>query len=107
MLLAFCCCVTVSSVFGLFNVPPKWYSFFLLVVFQLLMQNVSLLGHLCGILSGFAYTYGLFNFLIPRTSFYSSTKASSLLDRDSCYFNLDSWIEEKLFEVKVVGRGQQ
>ncbi|CAL0310033.1 unnamed protein product [Lupinus luteus] len=67
------------SVFGLFNVPAKWYPFLLLVVFQLLMQNVSLLGHLCGILSGFAYTYGLFNFVIPRTSFYSSIESSSWL----------------------------
>ncbi|KAK7284735.1 hypothetical protein RJT34_19488 [Clitoria ternatea] len=71
--------VQSRSVFGLFNVPAKWYAFFLLVVFQLLMQNVSLLGHLCGILSGFAYTYGLFNFLIPGTSFYSSIEASSWL----------------------------
>ncbi|XP_027350100.1 rhomboid-like protein 15 [Abrus precatorius] len=71
--------VQSRSVFGLFNVPAKWYAFFLLVVFQLLMQNVSLLGHLCGILSGFAYTYGLFNFLIPGTSFYSSIETSSLL----------------------------
>lgn len=30
------------------------YAFILLVVFQLLMTNVSFLGHLCGILSGFA-----------------------------------------------------
>ncbi|KAE9590770.1 hypothetical protein Lal_00023279 [Lupinus albus] len=71
--------VQSRSVFGLFNVPAKWYPFLLLVVFQLLMQNVSLLGHLCGILSGFAYTYGLFNFLIPRTSFYSSIESSSWL----------------------------
>ncbi|KAJ1390692.1 Ubiquitin-associated domain [Sesbania bispinosa] len=71
--------VQSRSVFGLFNVPAKWYAFFLLVVFQLLMQNVSLLGHLCGILSGFAYTYGLFNFLIPGTSFYSSIEASTWL----------------------------
>ena len=75
------------SMFGLFNVPAKWYeiilvmqlhfyflsskntstisnwfwmtlyvryAWILLVVFQLLMTNVSLLGHLCGILSGFA-----------------------------------------------------
>ncbi|XP_059594872.1 rhomboid-like protein 15 isoform X4 [Vitis vinifera] len=67
------------SVFGLFNVPAKWYAWILLVVFQLLMTNVSLLGHLCGILSGFAYTYGLFNFLIPGTSFYSAIESSSLL----------------------------
>lgn len=67
------------SVFGLFNVPAKWYAWILLVVFQLLMTNVSLLGHLCGILSGFAYTYGLFDFLIPGPSFYSSIESSSWL----------------------------
>ncbi|XP_061372110.1 rhomboid-like protein 15 [Gastrolobium bilobum] len=71
--------VQSRSVFGLFNVPAKWYAFFLLVVFQLLMQNVSLLGHLCGILSGFAYTYGLFDILIPGPSFYSSIESSSWL----------------------------
>nr|AIY60714.1 rhomboid protein Lonja_RBL15 [Lonicera japonica] len=67
------------SVFGLFNVPAKWYPWLLLVVFQLLMTNVSLLGHLSGILSGFAYTYGLFNILIPGTSFYSAIESSSWL----------------------------
>jgi hypothetical protein len=79
------------------------------------MTNVSLLGHLCGILSGFACefpwclihlspshfiflllsvlpyyirysveilisdTNGLFNFLMPGTSFYSAIEASSWL----------------------------
>ncbi|KAL5545632.1 hypothetical protein UlMin_005319 [Ulmus minor] len=71
--------VQSRSVFGLFNVPAKWYAWILLIVFQLLMSNVSLLGHLCGILSGFAYTYGLFNFLMPGPTFYSSIEASSLL----------------------------
>ncbi|CAN4118739.1 unnamed protein product [Withania somnifera] len=67
------------SVFGLFNVPAKWYALILLVVFQIVMTNVSLLGHLCGILSGFAYTYGLFNVLIPGTSFFSAIESSSWL----------------------------
>ncbi|KAG2683210.1 hypothetical protein I3843_10G021500 [Carya illinoinensis] len=67
------------SVFGLFNVPAIWYALILLIVLQLLMTNVSLLGHLCGILSGFAYTYGLFNFLMPGTSFYSTIESSSWL----------------------------
>ncbi|PON44920.1 Peptidase [Parasponia andersonii] len=70
--------VQSRSVFGLFNVPAKWYAWILLIVFQLLMTNVSLLGHLCGILSGFAYTYGLFNFLMPGASFYSAIEASLL-----------------------------
>ncbi|KAJ0982592.1 hypothetical protein J5N97_010847 [Dioscorea zingiberensis] len=67
------------SVFGLFNVPSKLYPWILLILFQLLASNVSLLGHLCGILSGFAYTYGLFNYLLPGSSFYSSIESSSLL----------------------------
>ncbi|KAJ4971277.1 hypothetical protein NE237_004376 [Protea cynaroides] len=71
--------VQSRSVFGLFNVPAKWYAWILLVVFQLLMTNVSLLGHLCGILSGFAYTYGLFNYLLPGSSFFSAIEGSSWL----------------------------
>lgn len=71
--------VQSRSVFGVFNVPAKWYAWILLVVFQLLMSNVSLLGHLCGILSGFAYTYGLFNFLMPATSFYSTLESFSCI----------------------------
>lgn len=71
--------VQSRSVFGLFNVPAQWYAWILLILFQLLASNVSLLGHLCGILSGFAYTYGIFNFLIPGASFYSAIEASSWL----------------------------
>ncbi|XP_020155656.1 rhomboid-like protein 15 isoform X2 [Aegilops tauschii subsp. strangulata] len=100
--------VQYRSVFGLFNVPAKWYSFYapveflpysllcliiqqylylcivryawiLLILFQFLASNVSLLGHLSGILSGFAYTYGLFNYLLPGPSFYSSIEGLSML----------------------------
>ncbi|KAK2969164.1 hypothetical protein RJ640_009923 [Escallonia rubra] len=71
--------VQSRSVFGLFNVPAKWYPWILLVAFQLLAPNVSLLGHLCGILSGFAYTFGVFNFLIPGISFFSVIESSSWL----------------------------
>ncbi|GAB4834116.1 Rhomboid-like protein 15 [Ancistrocladus abbreviatus] len=71
--------VQSRSIFGLFNVPAKWYAWILLIVFQLLMTNVSLLGHLCGILSGFAYTYGLLNFLVPGASFFSTIESSSWL----------------------------
>ncbi|KAK8954555.1 hypothetical protein KSP39_PZI002892 [Platanthera zijinensis] len=71
--------VQTKSVFGLFNVPAKWYAWILLVLFQLLATNVSLLGHLCGILSGFAYTYGLFNYFLPGSSFYGAIENSSLI----------------------------
>lgn len=67
------------SVFGLFNVPGKWYAWILLILFQLLMPNVSLLGHLCGILSGFAYTYGLFNYFLLGLTSYTAIENSTML----------------------------
>ncbi|GLJ31689.1 hypothetical protein SUGI_0636810 [Cryptomeria japonica] len=67
------------SVFGLFNVPGKWYAWILLILFQLLMPNVSFLGHLCGILTGFAYTYGLLNYLILGSSSYAAIESSAML----------------------------
>lgn len=67
------------SVFGLFNVPGKWYAWILLILFQLLMPNVSLLGHLCGILSGFAYTYGLFNYFLLGLTSYTAIENSAML----------------------------
>ncbi|CAM0875667.1 unnamed protein product [Alopecurus aequalis] len=71
--------VQYRSIFGLFNVPAKWYAWILLILFQFLASNVSLLGHLSGILSGFAYTYGLFNYLLPGPSFYSNIEGLSVL----------------------------
>lgn len=71
--------VQSRSIFGFFNVPAKWYAWILLILFQLLMPNVSLLGHLCGILSGFAYTYGLFDPLLLGSSTYSAVESSWLM----------------------------
>ncbi|CAM6053742.1 unnamed protein product, partial [Sphagnum tenellum] len=67
------------SIFGFFTVNAKWYPWALLILFQLLMPRVSLLGHLSGILSGFAYTYGLFNWLLLRPERYSAIEGSHVL----------------------------
>ncbi|ONM07726.1 Rhomboid-like protein 15 [Zea mays] len=50
--------VQSRSVFGLFNVPAKWYSFFFACVDD---------------------TYGLFNYLLPGPSFYSKIEGLSAL----------------------------
>ncbi|KAH9576710.1 hypothetical protein CY35_01G177900 [Sphagnum magellanicum] len=69
------------SIFGFFTVNAKWYPWVLLVLFQLLMPRVSLLGHLSGILSGFAYTYGLFHWLLLSPENYSAIEGSHILAR--------------------------
>ncbi|CAE7941252.1 RBL15, partial [Symbiodinium sp. KB8] len=53
------------SVFGCFNVPTKWYPWVLMVVLQLVMPNISLLGHLCGAVAGFLHIHGYLSWVTP------------------------------------------
>jgi len=47
------------QVFGMFNVPSTAYPWGLMVVLQMFMPNLSLLGHLSGILCGTFQVYGM------------------------------------------------
>eukprot|EP00536_Pseudo-nitzschia_multiseries_P003630 jgi/Psemu1/323098/estExt_fgenesh1_pg.C_570005 len=49
---------TRRSVFGFFSVPPSVYPWVLLLVLQLIVPNLSFLGHLAGILTGTLEYYG-------------------------------------------------
>lgn len=53
------------SLFGVFSVPTKLYPWVLMLVLQLVLPNVSFLGHLSGVLIGFAHTWGAFSWAIP------------------------------------------
>ncbi|KAJ1457624.1 hypothetical protein M885DRAFT_461626 [Pelagophyceae sp. CCMP2097] len=53
------------SVLGFFNVPAKLYPWAMLVLMQVLLPNVSFVGHLGGLLVGFAETQGLLWCLAP------------------------------------------
>jgi hypothetical protein len=57
------------SVFGVFSVPASVYPWVLLLVLQLIMPNLSFLGHLAGILTGTLEFYGLFDVLFVGDSF--------------------------------------
>eukprot|EP00823_Brevimastigomonas_motovehiculus_P001342 TRINITY_DN11869_c0_g1_i1.p1 TRINITY_DN11869_c0_g1~~TRINITY_DN11869_c0_g1_i1.p1 ORF type:complete len:412 (+),score=40.38 TRINITY_DN11869_c0_g1_i1:60-1295(+) len=55
------------SVFGFCRVPSWLYPWMLLIVLQIIFPGVSFMGHLAGIVIGFAYVKGLFNwFSLPR-----------------------------------------
>ncbi len=52
------------SVFGFFSVPSSLYPWVLLVVLQVIMPNLSFLGHLAGILTGTLQFHGLLDGLL-------------------------------------------
>jgi len=64
------------SIFGIIRVPVQWYPWALLIILQIVVSSVSFLGHLSGILVGYAYTYGLLDILTP-------SKLLGLLERSS------------------------
>ena len=57
------------SVFGILLVPSQVYPWIILIVLQVLMPNISLIGHLSGLLVGYMYQSGLLKWitLSPRT----------------------------------------
>jgi len=53
------------ALFGVVRVPPKLYPFAMLIAMQLLLPNISFLGHLAGLLVGALETRGVFACLPP------------------------------------------
>lgn len=53
------------SVCGLCSLPSRWYPWLLALVLQLFSPNLSLLGHLSGIVLGYALAFGYLQKLTP------------------------------------------
>mmetsp|Transcript_28675 Transcript_28675/g.92309 ORF Transcript_28675/g.92309 Transcript_28675/m.92309 type:complete len:375 (+) Transcript_28675:71-1195(+) len=61
---------TSRSLFGIVSVPNKLYPVAMLLAMQIVLPNVSFLGHLAGLLVGAAETLGLFRFFFfPSKTF--------------------------------------
>ncbi|CDF34719.1 unnamed protein product [Chondrus crispus] len=56
---------TSVNVFGFFSMPKRWYPWALAAILQLLSPRLSILGHLSGIVLGYALVYGYLNRLSP------------------------------------------
>ena len=66
------------SLFGFVTVPTRYYPLALLAVLQLLLPSASLLGHLAGVLVGYAFVWGWLNWLVLSPS------AVGALERARC-----------------------
>lgn len=83
-----------QSIFGFFRVPTKYYPWILLVMLQVIMPNVSFMGHLCGILVGYMYCRGLLNAILlspERIAWCESKWPVSSLTRQSAYITGSSY----------------
>lgn len=54
------------SIYGIVNVPAAVFPWVLLLIWQLLIPEVSFLGHLGGVLAGTMYVRGYLANLIPK-----------------------------------------
>ncbi|KAK8827488.1 hypothetical protein WA538_003448, partial [Blastocystis sp. DL] len=52
-------------IFGIVNVPRKWYAVVYLILMSVLVPGVSFIGHLCGVITGFFFATGYLNCLVP------------------------------------------
>jgi membrane associated rhomboid family serine protease len=71
------------SILGLCVVPSWIYPWTMLLVMQLLMRNASLLGHLAGIVIGYAYHCGILRAIVPSQAAFGEieTRGCCLRDR--------------------------
>jgi membrane associated rhomboid family serine protease len=66
------------TLFGIVNVSTRWYPLALLAALQLLLPSASVLGHLAGVLVGYAYCWGYLNWAVL------SPTAVNTLERARC-----------------------
>eukprot|EP01100_Stratorugosa_tubuloviscum_P014271 TRINITY_DN7531_c0_g1_i1.p1 TRINITY_DN7531_c0_g1~~TRINITY_DN7531_c0_g1_i1.p1 ORF type:complete len:310 (-),score=83.45 TRINITY_DN7531_c0_g1_i1:105-1034(-) len=91
---------TTKKIFCFISVPNFIYPWLLLIIIQLFMPNVSFVGHLAGILTGFFDKYVLYNL-----SFDNFSKKIEKLDIMSKIVNSSSFvISDSIFGASIIQR---
>jgi len=77
----------------MFSVPSRMYPFILLIILQVVIPNISFLGHGAGIIVGLLVVHGGLNFLLPSTDFLAyleSTPMFAPLSKASGYIRVNN-----------------
>mmetsp|Transcript_1908 Transcript_1908/g.2608 ORF Transcript_1908/g.2608 Transcript_1908/m.2608 type:complete len:299 (+) Transcript_1908:238-1134(+) len=61
--------VPTRSIFGIVSVPTRVYPWVLMLALQIMVPQISFLGHLSGLLIGILYSYNCLFFVMPSTVF--------------------------------------
>ena len=72
-----CLPLNACSFFGLFSVPAHVFPYALVLLWQLLVPQASLLGHLCGLLAGHLYLAGHLRWAQPRSTTFQDLERSA------------------------------
>ena len=67
------------SVFGIVHVPSYAYPVVMLIVVQVIMPNISFIGHLCGIITGTLHLYGLLDVVLVDEAYLQEMEQWRLL----------------------------
>eukprot|EP00554_Chaetoceros_debilis_P010318 CAMPEP_0194110990 /NCGR_PEP_ID=MMETSP0150-20130528/10097_1 /TAXON_ID=122233 /ORGANISM="Chaetoceros debilis, Strain MM31A-1" /LENGTH=271 /DNA_ID=CAMNT_0038800297 /DNA_START=279 /DNA_END=1094 /DNA_ORIENTATION=- len=86
-----------QSLFGMAQVSSRVYPWVLLVAIQVIMPNISFVGHLSGILVGTMQTAGLLNYVLPGVRYLRSLDESDRLYRITCQPNFVKTPSESAF----------
>lgn len=77
------------SFYGCFDVPSKVYPWLLLVAIQVVLPNISLIGHLAGMIYGLFLIAGGDILIIPSADYLQQLESSAFL---SCVYRLPNFI---------------
>ena len=98
------------QVFGMFNVPSTAYPWVLMAVLQVFMPNLSLLGHLSGVICGTCQAYGLLNWIcLPGGDYLRSCDDGlrTVLTRRTSPFVAERYVSTSLISPPLVLPQQQ
>lgn len=87
----FCSNDESRSVCGLFSVSTRLYPIILMILMQVVMPNISFLGHFSGIVAGFLVIEGYYCYLIPSVKL-----THQIEERFSCLTRISNYVKIRI-----------
>ncbi|CAG8714651.1 9763_t:CDS:2, partial [Ambispora leptoticha] len=70
-------------IFGIIRVPAHFYPLVLLLLMEIFFPRKWFAGHLCGLISGYLYSFGYLSKILPASGFFVNLESKSIIQRIS------------------------